>query len=283
MNDKIYIPSAVEIISSNDLLSYDARHSVNTILANDPEVQGAHIHSYCEIYVNLTGNVSFMVENNVYPISSGDVLITRPNEVHHCIYHEDCKHEHYCVWINGGGKILSMLGCFFERNNGESNLIVMSEGDKALLFDYLDRFCVEREQKNRYDPEALSGFFGLLQLLEKYRKNTVPAKKLPEIFENILRYIDDHFTENCRVSDIAAEFFISRSALCHMFKKYLNLSPLKYIEAKKLALSKKLLEDGESVQKVCYACGFSDCSYFVCVFKKYFKITPYKYGKECKQ
>jgi len=122
-----------------------------------------------------------------------------------------------------------------------------------------------------------------LNLLEKYRTSTVPAKKLPELFENILRYVDEHFTENLRVSEVADAFFISRSTLGHMFKKYLNLSPIKYIEAKKLALSKKLLEEGENVKNVCYACGFSDCSYFVSVFKKYFGITPYKYGKTNKQ
>ena len=283
MNEKIYVPSTSEVITPNDLLSYDAIYCNGNILANDPEIEGAHIHSCCEVYVNISGNVSFVVENNLYPISSGDVLITRPNEVHHCICHEDCIHEHYCVWINAGGKLLSMLDCFFDRNNGESNLIVMSESDKKLLLEYLSKFCVEKGKVNRCDPEALSGFFGLLQLLEKYRKNTVPAKKLPDAFENILRYIDDHFDEGFSIGEIANEFFLSRSALCHMFKKYLSLSPSKYIEAKKLARSKQLLEEGESVQNVCYACGFSDCSYFVSVFKKYFKITPYKYGKQSRQ
>jgi len=283
MKDILYVPSTAEIITPNDLLSYDARRSERQIFVSDPDIQGAHIHSFCEIYVNLTGNVSFMVENNVYPISSGDVLITRPNEVHHCIYHEDCMHDHYCIWINAGGKMLSMLRCFFERKNGEANLIVMSREDKKLLIENLNKFCVDIGDTNRTDPEALSGFFGVLNLLEKYRMSTVPAKKLPELFENILRYVDEHFTENLRVSEVADAFFISRSTLGHMFKKYLNLSPIKYIEAKKLALSKKLLEEGENVKNVCYACGFSDCSYFVSVFKKYFGITPYKYGKTNKQ
>ena len=46
----------------------------------------AHIHDLCEIYVNLSGNVSFVVERNLYKILPGDIIITKPYEYHHCVY-----------------------------------------------------------------------------------------------------------------------------------------------------------------------------------------------------
>lgn len=46
-----------------------------------------HVHDECEIYFNLSGDVSFMVEDNIYPITPGSAVITRPYENHHCIYH----------------------------------------------------------------------------------------------------------------------------------------------------------------------------------------------------
>ena len=54
----------------------------------------SHIHEECEIYLNLSGDVSFEVENKIYPISRGSVIITRPYEYHHCIYHSDACHKH---------------------------------------------------------------------------------------------------------------------------------------------------------------------------------------------
>ena len=42
----------------------------------------SHIHKECEIYINLSGDVSFEVENHIYPISRGSVIITRPYEYH---------------------------------------------------------------------------------------------------------------------------------------------------------------------------------------------------------
>ena len=46
----------------------------------------AHTHEKCEIYINLTGDISFMVEGNVYPVKRGCAIITKPGEWHHCIY-----------------------------------------------------------------------------------------------------------------------------------------------------------------------------------------------------
>ena len=49
----------------------------------------SHIHNECEIYINLSGDVSFVVENKVYPIVPGSIIITRPGEYHHCVYHSN--------------------------------------------------------------------------------------------------------------------------------------------------------------------------------------------------
>ncbi len=283
MCDNIYLPMPLEMIKAEDRICYEGRHAIDTIKVHGPGFQGAHIHSFCEIYVNVSGNVSFMVENNVYPISSGDIIITRPNEVHHCVYHEDCDHEHYCIWIAMAGDcIRDMSSAFFERRAGKGNLISTSEQDRAKLFEYLKIFCVEKEEETKKDAEAFSAFFGILGLIEKYKEKTLHAKKLPDLMENILKYIEKHYYGSCKVNDVAEAFFVSRSVLGSMFKKYMNLSPSKYIEAKRFSYAKSLLEKGENVQKVCDACGFSDCSYFISVFKKRFGITPYQYSKNSK-
>ena len=53
MNEKIYVPSTSEVITLNDLLSYDAIYCNDNILANDPEIEGAHIHRCGEVYVKI--------------------------------------------------------------------------------------------------------------------------------------------------------------------------------------------------------------------------------------
>ena len=60
-------------------------------------------------------------------------------------------------------------------------------------------------------------------------------------------------------------------------------TPLKaYIQTKKVARAKDLLDKGSDVTQACYDCGFNDCSYFIRTFKKHVGMTPltYKLGIE---
>ena len=86
----------------------------------------SHIHAECEIYINLSGDVSFEVENRIYPVSRGSVIITRPFEYHHCIYHSNRSHEHF--WITFSAKENDhFLRMFFGREKGKDNLILLDE------------------------------------------------------------------------------------------------------------------------------------------------------------
>ena len=54
---------------------------------NSPaNIHESHFHDRCEIYINISGDVSYMVENHLYPVSKGDIIITKPFEYHNCIY-----------------------------------------------------------------------------------------------------------------------------------------------------------------------------------------------------
>jgi len=85
-----------------------------------------HIHKECEIYLNLSGNVCFEVENHLYPISRGSVIITRPYEYHHCIYRSNARHEHF--WITfSAEESEDLFRLFFGREKGTNNLIILDE------------------------------------------------------------------------------------------------------------------------------------------------------------
>ena len=86
----------------------------------------AHIHKEGEIYFNLSGDVSFEVEDRRYPISRGSVIITRPYEYHHCIPHSNEPHEHFWISFSTEGNE-DILKLFFDREKGKDNLILLNE------------------------------------------------------------------------------------------------------------------------------------------------------------
>jgi AraC-like DNA-binding protein len=78
-------------------------------------------------------------------------------------------------------------------------------------------------------------------------------------------------------AQIAAELGLTPQYLSAYFSQHIG-TPLKiYVQAKKIALAKDLLDRGADVTGACFDSGFNDCSYFIRVFKKYVGMTPLRY------
>lgn len=232
----------------------------------------SHIHSRCEVYINLCGDVSFMVENQSYPISPGSIIITRPFEYHHCIYHSDALHKHFCLWFDAAGNE-SFLEQFFNRPAGEQNLLTLNGEDTQQLF----KLCFSMlEPADR--PTAYYRFFHFLHLLQQ-SEVTPPVKGYSQPVARTLDYIARHLAEPILVEDLAKAAFVSTKTLERHFKQALGMTPTVYIQKKRLARAAKLLADGASVADTCAACGVADYSYFIALFKKNYGITPLQYQK----
>ena len=238
----------------------------------------AHIHDYCEVYFNVSGNVSFAVENKVYPVNTGDIIISKPNEIHYCIYHSDQIHTCYCFWVKASAEYSYLLSPFLQRAAGEKNRITLSRDNKERLRALFDSMLACQDKKPM-SPENLAAVAGVLDIIEKNKDKTEPPGGLPARLEEILKYADENSGGGCSVNELCEKFFISRSSLYRAFRDELDITPSKYIENRRLSNAKKLLEQGESVQAASEKSGFPDYSHFISLFKKRFGITPKKYQK----
>lgn len=244
---------------------------------NDETLDGDHIHDFYEIYVNLSGDVSFLVENSLYAIRRGDVIITRPNEIHRCILHSDCDHEHFVIWLKGFPFASEKLKAEFEKRT----LIAMPKEEKELLIQNCFAFHECQTGKDTLWLREAQYFFAIMDMICSGYKKDVPAEILPDALERIVEYISAHYDEPaCTVARIGEEFYISKSTLCRYFRRYFQSTPSDYIESKRFSEARKLLTAGVSVQTACLNSGFSDCSHFIRRFRKKFGTTPYRYQKE---
>ena len=95
-----------------------------------------------------------------------------------------------------------------------------------------------------------------------------------------LSYIDDHFTSNISVADVAEFVRIDRSHLFRLFIKHVGLSPSKYLTNIRLKRSVSLMENKElSVNEIAISSGFYDFSHFSRVFSSVYGMSPGKYRK----
>ena len=251
---------------------YNFAHQTNA-LHQDTQEQ-PHIHDCYEIYVNVTGDVSFLVNNILYPVKNGDIIITRPGDVHICIYQKLDVHERFCFWINCAED--SALLSFANRADF-SNYIHFPVDTRAELLTLL--YQLKEAEKDGKEPAKSYYLFKLLTLLSEGKKTSPKEQMLPHSVQQVLDYIHLNFTELSRVEDIAEATHISSSTLNRWFRKYLQLSPYKYVEALKLSFAQKLLLDGCSVTEAAERSGFTDCSRFIAIFKNKFGTTPLKFKK----
>ena len=234
----------------------------------------AHVHGCYEIYINFSGDVSFLHGKEIYRIRPTDVIFSHPGEVHCCMYHSSCLHEHVCIW--------------FERNSALTEFIdrvgipahVCFSGQKR--DDFLE--LLRRISDEKCDPLLRSAhFIELLAVLgEPSRHAETPSEQtesFPGRLRNMLRYIDAHYLEELSTKALASEFFLSPSTVNRLFRVHVGLSVASLIEAKRLSYAETLLRAGKTVTDACFDSGFSDCSRFIARFKEKFGVTPLQYKK----
>ncbi|MBE6739882.1 MAG: AraC family transcriptional regulator [Ruminococcaceae bacterium] len=238
-----------------------------------------HIHNECEIYINLRGDVSFAVENNIYPIERGSVIITKPFEYHYGIHHSNGIDEYYWITFTADENE-DFMDIFYNRNKGENNLFKLDEEKLSKVIDILEDILYNPIDSLKRQIMILT-FFSIL-------RESVPmcadatAKTVPPDILNALTFMDDHLTENITVKDIASHVNQSINTLERRFKKTLGVSPTKMLVRKRLLLSQDFLKNGDSVTDAAIKCGIHDYSNYIQLFKKQFKMTPLHFKRQYK-
>ena len=94
-----------------------------------------------------------------------------------------------------------------------------------------------------------------------------------ELFSAIDEYITNNLSENITVPLLCEKFYISRTQLYALCKRYIPIGIAAYIKTKRLTKAKELLQTTKmSVGDISKAVGFSDYNYFLKSFKKHFGV-----------
>lgn len=259
----------------NEIKPFNILVSYVELYSDSPEnVYDSHIHEECEVYINLSGDVSFVVENHIYPLKPGDIIITRPFEYHHCVYHSNKLHKHFWILFSSSGNEY-LFDTFYKRKPGEANHLTLPPKETGSLISLCHKMTEQEHSQNK----KYYRFFKLINILQNADIVTNAEGNYPPDITYAIDYISRHFSELISVGDIAKEANVSVNTLERHFQQILNISPLAYIKKKRLANATKLLSEGYTVAEASEQSGFSDYSNFISFFKKTYGTTPLKYKK----
>jgi len=197
-----------------------------------------HTHDKLELYINVSGDISFLVENNLYPLNHGDIIIARPGEYHHCVYRSDNIHKLFWILTDSDDELLS----FF--NDNKTNFLSPDNKSREEIINCCHSLLSEEMTK----LDKTYSFMRLLTLIKcNLSDQNTNSGNLPQDLKNVLDYIDLHIAEELQITKIAKKLYLSESTIERRFREFIKIKPSDFIRKKKMILAAELLKKGESV------------------------------------
>lgn len=259
---------------------------INQCRYNDNESsQHVHHHLSCEMVYVQEGGALFVVGDKAYHARSGSIMFINCME-QHSVMIEKTPYRRFFATVNPTRlekEIPGLLSSVFKnRPDGFRHCIDLSqEGDYPLhLFQ---RLLTEYETPSfRSQDMAKNILEQLLILVYRARPENFVAYKTGSAARvaEIQRYIEEHFTEEIAIPDLAARYFFNPYYLSHCFKEQVGFSPKQYILRIRLSYAKELLETTSlQINQIAYQSGFGDANNFIRAFKAAFGVSPNQYRK----
>ena len=113
------------------------------------------------------------------------------------------------------------------------------------------------------------------------RKVHIAVNKKESLVHECLRYIEENYSGNIMVTDIARSIGVSASYLSRIFKEHTGQTIIYTLNQKKLCKAKEYLKNTDmKIYEIAEALGFENVTYFSHFFKKYEGISPKDYKGE---
>lgn len=264
-------------------------------LYNDEKTMSIHIHDCYEVYFSISGGQQFLIDNRVYEFRPGDIFFINQFESHYLSKVDQTTHERVVLSIfpeylrQFSTPQTDLNFCFTCREAAFGHRLTLSEEERKRFMYFIHKLSEERGYGQDVLDQAV--FLEMMTFLNRafvsrLTQNAAPApggaEPAPKThhfqIDEILSYINQHLAENLSIPILAAQFYLSSSYLCKIFKDTTGTTINRYITAKRISRAKALLAEGHSVAETSGLCGFGDYSNFLRSFTKIVGISPKKYA-----
>ncbi len=234
-----------------------------------------HVHNVFEMIFLIEGDLTYIIGEKVYNVTDNYLILTRPNLRHIIKFNNKKAYRRYVITFDKSiihPQIYDML---------PSDLDVITFRDPRHITDLFEKYSF---YSNHIDGDALKKI--LTHITEEIFLNIIISREIsPEqiskipyvtnyIIERANAYIDKNLMYNFSLEALCNELYISKSSLHKLFVKHLEITPKKYIIAKRLTMAQKLLRANYKPTEIYAKCGFSDYSSFYRDFKNFFGYPP---------
>lgn len=241
---------------------------------------GPAVRPHYLIHVVLDGKGIYRRNGETYPLKTGDAFLISPMES--TFYQADREEPWTYSWVGFDGRdaeeILSRTcfsdSCIFTCPDREEDRKHVT----ALAASITEAF-----REPGHSSLTLQGLLFQLLGLMQGKEETSGEEYSRHYLAKAMQYMDNNFTYNIRISDIASSVGIDRTYLYRIFMEQIHLSPKQYLLKLRLRTAANMLRDSRyTITEVAYSCGFRDTAAFSSQFKTHMGLTPSKFREYIK-
>lgn len=252
--------------------SFENRLTYNQILFRYAKgkslVEGYEIHPYNEILFYMGGGGRLLTEHFEENLRSGTLIIIPKNTYHQMLISDQENYKRFVLNFPD----LDM------PQFAPSGIKMLHPVSYNITF-LLERMCEAMKNGDGSESTCVLLYGAFLMLIAEMERapseRLVPRlRKNDDLISRSIRYIDENFTAELSVEQIAREMNVSPSSLFQSFKKQLGISVYKYITEKRLIYAHNLIDEKTLPTKAYLECGYKDYATFYKAYVKMFGHPP---------
>ncbi|GEM_PF-3325033 len=239
-----------------------------------------HQHDGYQLVYMVKGQASFMVDDEVFRLSEGDLFYIAP-KLPHALVSLAGEPEGVVIQFKDGvlPNEIEKLPEFTFVN------IILNKGVGGLAFRNISYDILE----GLIHAAGIGKVSALFYTLDYLGRNIASAEQLSKrilqednssVSARAHQYLLEHYKEDVKLSQIADFCHQQEAALCRTYKRETGMTIFQHLQFIRIESACTMLRNTTlSIAEVAYSCGFNTPSTFNRLFQEKMKMTPGEYRK----
>lgn len=238
-----------------------------------------HSHEFTELFYVRDGKGKFLVEDEIFPMEKDDLIIVNPHISHTELSDSSQPLSYFTVGVDGI--------CFSFNDHKEFQIFNCRQKKTDLLFYFNSIFQELDTKAEGYEiicRHMLEILTIQLRRITDSAFEVIAAQHPSRECAAIKRYLDSSYSEAITLDGLSSVSHLNKYYLSHEFTRYYGISPISYLNRKRIEVCKELLETTDyGISDIAHLTGFSSQSYLSQSFRKYCGMSAGAYRKLMKQ
>lgn len=247
-----------------------------------------HFHNLLEIGYCHYGDGDLSVEEETYRFGADMISCIPANVLHITKSDTDVRAFWEYIYIypeeilKNCGKSAQEARDILETVNQRAFFIKAEEN--PMLTTLIGTIFEEMRQKGIYYQERIRGMvYALLFEIARMNgksENPFSGKTNSLRLENAFAYVEEHYSSNFKIADLASECHMSETHFRRIFQEKMNMTPIEYVNFVRVKKACELIDKTDiSMEDVAEQVGFVTPSTFNRNFRRIIGTSPYQWKK----